>query len=147
LTGLMGYRLVGQEGNRSRFAAADAQVGATVDLLLRPHAPRGRFGAGSIHYVAFRAADDAEQHEYLIRLRQEGFSVTPVQDRQYFHSIYFRIPGGVLFEIATDSPGFTFDEDIDALGLGLRLPPWLEPRRSEIERRLPALRRTGEVAQ
>lgn len=146
LTGPLGYQLVGQEGNRTRFAAAEAQVGATVDLLRRPAAPRGRFGAGSIHHVAFRAADDAEQQEYLAMLREEGFGVTPVQDRQYFHSIYFRIPGGVLFEIATDPPGFTLDEDIEALGSDLRLPPWLEPRRSEIERRLPALRRTGEVA-
>jgi glyoxalase family protein len=146
LTGPMGYRLVGREGNRTRFAAAEGQVGATVDLVQRPAAARGRFGAGSIHHVAFRVPGDTEQLEYLARLRQGGFGVTPVQDRQYFRSIYFRIPGGVLFEIATDPPGFAYDEDIEALGSGLRLPPWLEPRRSEIEQQLPPLRRTVEVA-
>jgi glyoxalase family protein len=146
LTGPMGYRLIGREGNRTRYAAAEGQVGATVDLVQRPAAARGRFGAGSIHHVAFRVPGDTEQLEYLARLRQGGFGVTPVQDRQYFRSIYFRIPGGVLFEIATDPPGFAYDEDIEALGSGLRLPPWLEPRRSEIEQQLPPLRRTVEVA-
>lgn len=133
----LGYREVGREGSRTRFAAASGDVGLYVDLLHRPGQPRGRFGAGSIHHVAFRTVDDSEQLEYQAALRVAGHSVTPVQDRQYFHSIYFREPGGVLFEVATDAPGFLYDEPVEALGEQLRLPPWLEPRRGEIEAFLP----------
>jgi len=100
---------------------------------------RGRFGAGSIHHIAFRTVDDAEQLEYLQTLRQAGLHVTPVQDRQYFHSIYFREPGGVLFEIATDAPGFLYDEPVAELGTHLKLPPWLEPHRADIEGALPSV--------
>lgn len=139
LTDHMGYRVVGREGARTRLAAQDGEPGSFIDLLHRPGQPRGRFGAGSVHHVAFRAADDAEQLEYLAALAAAGYGVTSVQDRQYFHSIYYRIPGGVLFEIATDPPGFTFDETLADLGSGLKLPPWLEPRRREIERVLPAI--------
>jgi glyoxalase family protein len=86
-----------------------------------------------------RVASDQEQVEYLALLRQAGQQVTPVRDRQYFHSIYFRSPGGVLFEIATDPPGMAIDESIDALGNSLKLPPWLEPHRQEIETALPPI--------
>jgi glyoxalase family protein len=141
LTGPMGYTLVGQEGSRTRLAGASGDIGLYVDLLHRPGQPRGRFGVGSIHHVAFRTIDDGEQLEYQAALRAAGFDVTPVRDRQYFHSIYFRAPGGVLFEVATDAPGFLYDETADALGSALRLPPWLEPRRAEIEAYLPAARR------
>lgn len=133
----LGYQFVGQEGQRYRYHAASSGPGLYIDLLHRPGYPLGRFGAGSIHHIAFRAADDQEQGEYLAHLRQAGQRVTPVQDRQYFHSIYFRSPGGVLFEIATDSPGFAIDEPVAELGSSLRLPPWLEPRRAEIENVLP----------
>lgn len=96
-------------------------------------------GVGTVHHVAFRVPDDETQ----VALREEiaglGYDVTPVLDRQYFHSIYFREPGGVLFEIATDPPGFTTDEDPDHLGRDLKLPPWLESQRSRIEEALPAL--------
>ncbi len=137
LTEPMGYTLVGQEGSRYRYQDASRGLGGIVDIVHRPGQRRGSFGAGSVHHIAFRAADDAAQLAYGQRLQQAGLQVTPVQDRQYFHSIYFREPGGVLFEIATNPPGFTLDEPVAELGDHLKLPPWLEPRRPEIERRLP----------
>ena len=141
LTDQLGYQRVGQEGARSRYQAASNDVGLYVDLLHRPGAPAGRFGVGSIHHIAFRTVDDSEQLAYQRQLRQAGHNVTPVQDRQYFHSIYFRAPGGVLFEVATDAPGFYYDEQIADLGRSLKLPPWLEPQRAEIEAALPPLAR------
>ena len=97
-------------------------------------------GAGVVHHVAFRTPDDAQQktwHEHLVRA---GRNVSPVMDRSYFHSIYFREPGGVLFEIATNTPGFTADEAADRLGTKLQLPPWLEGQRQAIERAVPKIR-------
>lgn len=129
----MGYQFVGQEGNRWRLRASSDAPGGYVDLLEQPGLGPGRMGAGSVHHVAFRVRDDAEELAYQQAIRAAGFDVTPVRDRQYFHSIYWREPGGVLFEIATDPPGFTWDESVDALGGGLKLPPWYEARRDEIE--------------
>jgi glyoxalase family protein len=103
-------------------------------------------GAGTVHHVAFRAHDETEQFTWREAVLSQGFDVTPVLDRQYFRSIYFREPGGVLFEIATDPPGFIIDESPDALGTALKLPPWLEPQRADIERRLPPLRSKGHAA-
>lgn len=140
----MAYTFVGQEGSRYRYQGASNDIGLYVDILHRPGQPRGRFGGGSIHHIAFRTVDDAEQLEYQAALRQLGQSVTPVQDRQYFHSIYFRTPGGVLFEIATDAPGFLYDESVEELGTSLKLPPWYEPRRAEIEEALPEIGRLGD---
>ena len=99
--------------------------------------PAGRLGAGSVHHIAFRTAGDEEQDAYLQALRAGGSHVSPVMDRQYFHSIYFRAPSGVLFEIATDAPGFLYDEPVDELGTHLKLPTWLEARRADIERSVP----------
>jgi glyoxalase family protein len=96
-------------------------------------------GAGSIHHIAFRTVDDSEQQEYLALLRGQGHNVSPVMDRQYFHSIYFRAPSGVLFEVATDAPGFLYDEPVSELGQSLKLPPWLEPSRVEIAQTLPPI--------
>lgn len=141
LTEQLGYQFVGQEENRTRYRAASQDAGLYVDILHRPGQPGGRFGAGSIHHIAFRAVDDEEQLEYMRKLRGAGQRVTPVQDRQYFHSIYFRSPGGVLFEIATDGPGFSIDEEIPELGERLKLPPWLEPQRGRIEAVLPPFER------
>jgi glyoxalase family protein len=138
LTSTMRYHLIGQEDDRWRFQGAGA-VGSCVDLLVRPDLPDGAIGAGSVHHVAFRAQDDAEQLEYQHAIARTGLGVTPVRDRQYFHSIYFREPGGVLFEIATDGPGFLVDEPVERLGLSLKLPPWLEPQRAMIEGILPPL--------
>jgi glyoxalase family protein len=108
---------------------------------------RGRMGAGTVHHVAFRARDETEQLTWREAILALGFDVTPVLDRQYFQSIYFREPGGVLFEIATDPSGFAIDETPGALGTALKLPPWLEPQRAEIERRLPPLRASGPAAE
>ena len=139
LTEQLGYQFVGEEGNRYRYQADANDIGLYVDILHRPGQPSGQFGAGSIHHIAFRTVDDAEQLEYLQKLRQARVQVTPVQDRQYFRSIYFRSPGGVLFEIATDAPGFPYDEPVDELGTHLKLPAWLEQHRPAIEQRLPEI--------
>jgi glyoxalase family protein len=101
---------------------------------------RGRMGAGTVHHVAFRARDNDEQLKWREEMLALGYNVTPVLDRQYFRSIYFREPGGVLFEIATDPPGFTIDEAPEVLGTALKLPPWLESHRADIERRLPPVK-------
>lgn len=103
----------------------------------------GAMGPGAVHHVAFRVADDSVELEWRERLSDQGYSVTDVQDRNYFHSIYFREPGGVLFEIATDTPGFAVDEAPEALGQKLMLPSWLEPRRAEIEAALPPIKLPG----
>ena len=138
LTEIFGYRFVGQSGNRFRFASNDDEApGHSIDLLCMPDAHPGRVAAGSVHHIAFRSRNDEEQRQWREQLVELGYNVTPVIDRIYFHSIYFREPGGILFEIATDPPGFTFDEDLIQLGEKLRLPPWLEPARSEIEAVLP----------
>ena len=141
LTETFGYRLVERLNNRFRLAApSEAGAGRIVDLLCRPDGSPGRVAAGSVHHIAFRARDDAEQLVWRERLVDLGYNVTPVIDRTYFHSIYFREPGGVLFEIATDPPGFTLDESLEELGDQLRLPPWLEPTRSQVEEVLPAIK-------
>ncbi len=136
----MDYKKVGQEGHRHRYAGASNDIGLYVDLLERPGESRGRMGAGSIHHIAFRTVDDSEQQAYLTRLREAGLSVTPVQDRQYFHSIYFREPNGVLFEVATDAPGFAYDEPVDELGTHLKLPDWYEKHRASIKNALPKIK-------
>jgi glyoxalase family protein len=141
LTQQFGYQQTHTEGNRFRYTASgEASLGAVVDVLCQPDGRRGSMGAGTIHHVAFRAADDAVQLGWRGQLLKAGLDVTPVLDRQYFHSIYFREPGGVLFEIATDPPGFAIDESVQELGQHLKLPPWLEPERGAIEAILPKLR-------
>jgi len=93
-------------------------------------------GAGTAHHIAWRTKDDADQQAWLARLTELGLRPTPIQDRKYFHSVYFRMPDGILIEIATDAPGFLVDEPQDSLGHGLSLPPWLEPERETLEREL-----------
>ena len=97
------------------------------------------FGAGSIHHIAFRVPTDGTQLEYHSILREAGYGVTAVRDRGYFHSIYYREPGGILFEIATETPGFIIDEPVSMLGEALKLPEWLELTRSAIEQSLPLI--------
>lgn len=141
LTESFGYRLVEESGNRFRFAApSESGSGRIVDLLCMPDGRPGAIAAGSVHHIAFRAKDDAEQLQWREHLVELGYNVTPVIDRTYFHSIYFREPGGILFEIATEPPGFTLDEKLDELGMHLRLPPWMESVRSQIERVLPPIK-------
>jgi glyoxalase family protein len=140
LTESFGYRLFDESGNRFRFASADSNAsGRIIDLVCEPDAAMGRVAAGSVHHIAFRAKDQAEQLQWREHLVDLGYDVTPVVDRTYFHSIYFREPGGVLFEIATEPPGFTLDEKVEELGTHLRLPPWMEPARSQIEQSLPPI--------
>lgn len=139
LTGPMGYRQVAQSGHRTRYAAGAGGPGTYVDLLVDPALPRGLNGAGTIHHVAFRVPDDATEATARENLLRHGLQVSPVIDRAYFKSIYYREPEGVLFEIATDQPGFAIDEPVESLGTKLGLPPHLEPHRAEIEAALPPL--------
>jgi glyoxalase family protein len=132
---VLGFRAVSEDGARSRYHLA----GSHLDVLRIPGAERGKMSAGVIHHVAWRVKDQAGQLEWRTKLAEKLLRVSAVRDRQYFRSIYFREPGGVLFEIATDGPGFAVDEAPEALGTSLCLPPWLESVRSSIERRLPAL--------
>jgi glyoxalase family protein len=139
LTGIMGFRQAAEKSNRFRFEAGSGGPGTYLDVICAPDLRRGSMGAGTIHHVAFRTPDDEAQKSWRVKVAEAGLNVSPVMDRQYFHSIYFREPGGVLFEVATDPPGFAVDEDVSSLGEALKLPPWLEPMRSSIERRLPGL--------
>ena len=129
----LNLRRVGQEDNRIRFAIGESQF---IDLLYDPVAEPGKMGAGSIHHVALRAGSETELSAWREHLMGAGLRVSPVKDRTYFHSIYFRCAGNALFEIATDGPGFTIDESPAELGQYLCLPPWLEQHRAEIEGRL-----------
>lgn len=148
LTETLGFHPVAESGNRFRFATEVREAGAGavarnagghVDLLCTPDAPYGHVAAGTVHHVAFRVADDEDQKAWRERVAERGLDITPVLDRQYFHSVYFREPGGVLFELATDPPGFTLDEPVEELGQSLKLPPWLESHRQRIEEALPDL--------
>ena len=140
LTGAMGFRAKDEAGNRLRFESGENGLGTVVDLRRAPGFWRGTDGVGTVHHVAFRAADDAEQQGRREDLRRLGVDVTDVRDRNYFRSVYFREPGGVLFEIATDGPGFAVDEAPAELGTALRLPPQYESMRPRLERSLPPVR-------
>lgn len=133
LTGVMGFRQTGESGNRVRYVAGGAASGCAVDLLCDPELRRGMVAVGTVHHVAWRAAGDTDQLAWRQEIIAHGHDVTEVLDRNYFHSIYFHEPGSVLFEIATDPPGFTVDEPLSELGRHLKLPPWLEPQRARIE--------------
>ena len=135
----MGFEKIAEEGNRLRFAAPNSTaLGNHVDVVIDATASHGRSGAGSVHHIAFRTPDDASQLAWREVIAQH-LSVTTVQDRDYFQSIYFREPGGVLFEMATDTPGFATDESIETLGEALRVPAWLEPQRALLLQRLAPL--------
>ncbi|HEY8457630.1 MAG TPA: ring-cleaving dioxygenase [Actinopolymorphaceae bacterium] len=125
--------------SRFRFAAGDGGPGAYVDVEVTPHAPDGLVAVGTIHHVAWRAPDEETQIAWREQLLDDGVQVTSIMDRQYFRSIYFREPAGTLLEIATDQPGFAIDEPLLELGQALKLPPWLEPNREQIEAALPKL--------
>ncbi len=145
LTESFGYDLAKESGNRFRFVApSESGPGRIVDLLCMPDSRAGHVAAGSVHHIAFRAKDDHEQLQWREHLVELGYNVTPVMDRTYFHSIYFREPGGILFEIATEPPGFTLDEPIDELGSKLRLPTWMEAARSQIDQVLPSIKIPGQ---
>lgn len=135
----MGYTIVNSEQRRTRFAVGLGGPSTWVDLLVDPQAPLGLSGAGTVHHVAFRVANDETQLNAHRELLDGGFQVSPVMDRNYFHSIYYREPDGVLFEIATDPPGFAVDEPVEQLGQSLKLPAQYETHRSEILKALPSL--------
>ncbi|HZD55049.1 MAG TPA: ring-cleaving dioxygenase [Candidatus Aquicultoraceae bacterium] len=139
LSTLLGFRLVREEGSRLRFAAGAGGPGAIACVYVLPDGYPGRGGFGAVHHVAWRIPSAAGQESWRRAIEQAGRSVTPVIDRLYFRSIYFREPGGILFEIATDGPGFAVDEPLETLGESLVLPPWLEGRRGAIEKSLPPI--------
>jgi glyoxalase family protein len=140
LTGVLGFRAAGVEGSWHRFAVAGGGSGAHLDVRELPDERRGAWGVGAVHHVAWRVPDDTAQLAVRDRVAEAHRRPTAVIDRFWFRSVYFLEPGGVLFELATDGPGFTADEDLETLGETLVLPPWLEGRREEIERGLPGLR-------
>jgi glyoxalase family protein len=139
LTSVMGFRVAAEDGRRTRFETGAGGPHATVDVIEAPEGPEGEETVGSVHHVAWRTADEASQKEWRGQLVTAGRNVTPVIDRWYFKSIYFREPGGVLFEIATDGPGFTVDESPENLGTTLSLPPWFQVRRDRLDEILPPI--------
>jgi glyoxalase family protein len=139
LTNAMGFRRVAKDGSRTRFATGDGGPHSIVDVIESPEGPAGEETVGSVHHVAWRTANDDSQVAWREVLLRAGRNVTPVIDRWYFKSIYFREPGGVLFEIATDGPGFTVDESPEKLGTSLSLPPWFQVRRDRLDEILPSI--------
>ncbi len=139
LTDIFRYKLLKQEGNRYRFITDAIENASIVDIIEAPDLPSGRNAAGTNHHVAFRVKNDDILMAFREKIAAKGLSITPKIDRDYFFSLYFREPGGVLFEIATDNPGFTRDEPLGELGTSLKLPKQYEPARKEIEETLPSL--------
>lgn len=135
----LGFRLLEQEGNIFRYEIAEGGPGKLVDVRCAPDFWKGAVAVGTVHHVAWRVRNDEEHQAWRQAIAERGFNVTPVLDRQYFHSIYFQEPGGIIFELATDAPGFTVDEAPEQLGTQLMLPPWLEKRRAVLEQTLPPL--------
>jgi predicted esterase/catechol 2,3-dioxygenase-like lactoylglutathione lyase family enzyme len=144
LSDIMGMELHGQEQNRHRYGMqGGANMGSFYDVVIDKQVAIGRQGGGTVHHIAFRTPSFQQHAAWQKRLKEKRFEVTPIIDRKYFKSIYFHEPGGVLFEIATDPPGFDIDEAIEELGHTLMLPKPYEPIRTEIEGRLPALPAKG----
>ena len=135
----MGFRKSGQDGPRTRFETGKGGSHSILDVIESPEGPVGEESIGTVHHVAWRANDAAHQLEWREALVKAGRNVTPVIDRYYFKSIYYREPGGVLFEIATDGPGFIADEKAEDLGSSLSLPPWFQVRREKLDETLPPI--------
>jgi glyoxalase family protein len=135
----MDLRKTGQEGRRTRFETGKGGPHSIVDVVESPEGPEGEESIGTVHHVAWRASDATHQAEWREVLVKAGRNVTPVIERYYFKSIYYREPGGVLFEIATDGPGFTVDETVESLGTSLSLPPWFQVRRERLDETLPPI--------
>jgi glyoxalase family protein len=140
LTDIFGYKLLSQESNRHRFITDAIDTANMVDLVEDPNGRPGINAGGTNHHVAFRVKDDDVLMEFREKVRSAGLNITEKIDRNYFYSLYFREPGGVLFELATDNPGFATDEEVSELGTHLMLPPQYERSRSKIEEVLPALK-------
>lgn len=139
LTDIFGYKLLEQEGNRYRFVTDAIENAAIVDIIEDPEGRIGQVAGGTNHHVAFRVTDETVLMQFREKIAKRGFNITPKIDRNYFYSLYFREPGGVLFEIATDNPGFATDETVAELGHNLKLPAQYEPMRKDIEQQLPVL--------
>jgi|KBSSwiStaDraftv2_1062776.scaffolds.fasta_scaffold107178_3 glyoxalase family protein len=139
LSDLLGFSPLDEEGNRIRLGVNEGGPGRALDLLAAPDAPVALNGLGTVHHLALAVATAEEQLDFRDQVTRRGIPVTAVLDRQYFQSIYFREPGGVLFEIATIPPGFLVDEELEHLGQSLKLPPWEEPNRTRIEAGLPSV--------
>lgn len=146
LTGALGFEEIGTEEGWRRFALSGGRSGRVLDIKEAPAERQGVWGTGSVHHIAWRVPDDATELAVQRRLHSAGRHPTQVIDRFWFKSVYFREPGGALFEIATDGPGFGVDETLDQLGARLVLPPWLEPKRAAIESGLVPLRNPALVA-
>jgi glyoxalase family protein len=138
LTEQLDHKLVAEKGNRFRFAAKD-KPGNYIDILCSPDSLKGLAGSGTVHHIAFATPDEQTQEEVRLKIVKRMLNPTPVLDRNYFTSIYFREPGGVLFEVATSGPGFAIDEPKGHLGEALKLPQQFEPRRRELENVLPPI--------
>jgi len=139
LTDVLGYKFLEQEGNRHRFVTDAVQEAAIVDLIESPKESAGKGGGGTNHHIAFRVANDEVLMQFRDKVLKKGLNITQKINRDYFYSLYFREPGGVLFELATNNPGFTVDEPLDQLGQHLKLPVQYESIRADIEKVLPAL--------
>jgi glyoxalase family protein len=165
LADTMGFKLVAKDTREDRFrfeiveknnnnnnqegysgsTESSTSIGSFVDIVCQPEISRGYIGIGTVHHIAWRATDDRHQIDLRKRIVKEAkLNPTPVIDRTYFHSVYFREPGGILFEIATDPPGFAVDEKPEDLGKHLKLPPWLEPVRGKLEQLLPPVKTSPE---
>ena len=136
----MGYSVSATEGAITRLTVADGNAADKIDLIELPNAEKSEEGAGSVHHIAFSVSTKAEQLAVQLALTDAGYRVTDVRDRNYFHAIYFRTPAGVLFEVATDEPGFTADEDAASLGTALKLPEQHEKRRARLQQTLEPLK-------
>lgn len=147
LTQVMGAKLIASEGNVRRYTLGEKESLVFVDIIEDASIPRGISGAGTVHHIAWRTANDEEQLNWREKVSEYGLYPTEVVDRDYFHSIYFREPGGILFEIATDPPGFMIDESFENLGTELKLPAWHEPKRKLIEQILVPLKTKSFVKQ
>ena len=138
LTGVLGFRAIGEDGNRFRYEAGggEGEPAAVLDVVGDPDAGRGNPVVGTVHHIAFRVPDEETERALREEVASLGYNATPIIDRNYFRSVYFREPGGVLFEIATDVPGFAVDEPVEELGTSLKLPPQYESRRGQLEESL-----------
>lgn len=145
MTELLGYQVANEAEGRTRFVAGGDNPGHAIDVIVDPEAPTAVNGVGTVHHVAMAISTGDEQVRLQQELQRLGLRVTDVRDRCYFTSIYFREPGGVLFEVATIDPGFTLDEDLAALGRELKLPPWEEANRRDIEAHLPQITVPGQA--
>jgi len=139
MTEILEFKKIKETQNRIRLTLNNVGPGAYVDLISLPNQLRGIMGVGAVHHIAFRTDNDDTQLKAREKLIQKNIDVTPVVDRNYFQSIYFKEPGNVLFEIATDPPGFLIDEPVESLGKSLKLPKWFESARTEIEANLPKI--------